>query len=334
MLSSRVGSIILHGDLRCLNRCTFCPGVLVDSKTPKKKLEQFKKDARYFIDLDFKKIEISGNDPIQFSQIYSAILYLKDQGILDITLSTHGRPFKDKTVSDNLKSAGLTSVRIPLYGSNEETHNKVTQYVATGEKPLSVGNSFKDTVKAIKNCVESGIKVNAHIVPLKYNMHDIKNIIDLYLELTSGFMDSIIISSSCISNVDEEYTSDWYLPLKDTSDVVSSVIDHPLKEKYPHIFYKILDFPFCSIGKIHEDVWNNSTLPNLGSAILYKRVQSEKDPQVPHYRTKKHFKDCSNCLANKVCAGLYVNDINMFGSGKLKPITLETILNKDYLKNN
>lgn len=322
----KMGTVILHGDKRCLNRCTFCNGDTNDSRTVEEKFSKFKEDAKHFLNKGYNEIEISGNDPIQYSKIVDCVKFLKDIGIKKIVLSTHGRNMKDEHLTKNLAEAGLTSCRIPLYGSTADVHNQAMQYVAPGEKPLSVGNSFNDTVEALKMCSKYDIFIKGHIIPMQFNQHDISNTVDLYLELTSGKMENLVVASACISHVSEEYTSTWYLPLNKSSEALKSVLNHKIKKDYPHIFFRIIDYPFCTVGALHPTMLNEYLVPDLGKNEVSEVIRSSIDSSVPHYRIKTKFSDCSNCVANKVCAGVYKNDMDMFGTEGLIPITPERLL--------
>jgi hypothetical protein len=145
-------------------------------------------------------------------------------------------------------------------------------------------------------------------------------------------MESIVVASACISALESEYTSDWYLPIKNSSEAIIPLLDHKIKKNYPNIFFKIMDFPFCSVGRIHQDILNNATLPNLGDSKVDEKHRSSIDDQIPHYRIKKHFKECSDCMASSICSGIYKNDLDMFGKGNLKAITLDTLTNPNYQK--
>lgn len=116
MSKIKTGSIILDGDKRCSNRCTFCPGIVDESISVDAKYSKFILESNFFINNGYKKIEISGSDPIHFSKLSEAIRHLKDNGISEVCLSTHGRNFKNLSFVKNLQEAGLDSVRIPLTG--------------------------------------------------------------------------------------------------------------------------------------------------------------------------------------------------------------------------
>lgn len=327
------GAIILHGITRCLNRCTFCAGIVNEKESLEGRYAKFLKDSQYFIDAGFKNIEISGNDPIQFPKILEAIKHLKSNGVEYITLSTHGRHFKNPAFAKDLAQAGLSFCRIPLYGSTEEIHNQAVQYIGAEDgKALSVGNAFVETTAGIKNCVANGIRIYGHIVPMQFNQEDLAKTIDLYLELTDGKMDSLTVASACITEPEFEYTANWYLPIKDAGKTLNSIINHHIQKDYPHINFKIYDFPFCTIKAIVPNFENVAIVPNLGEHKVIENLRSNIDDSIPSYRLKSYMKECSSCIAYKICGGIYDNDQKMFGTEGLEPITADMLMNPDFLK--
>lgn len=331
-ISTETGSIILHGQTRCLNRCTFCPGTVKDGLSTEERFQKFLKDSQYFIDNKFKNIEISGNDPIQFPKIIEAIRHLKENGIQYLTLSTHGRNFKNSQFTAEARKAGLDFCRIPIYGSTEIIHNKSVQYVSQDdEENLSVGNAFQDTIEGIKNCVRNDIRIYGHTVPMQHNKLDLANIIDLYLELTAGKMNNMTISPAFISAVDTTYTAQWYLPQKDIGNALRKVLNHRIQKDFPHIKFKIVDFPYCVVHAISPLIENTNLVPNLGVHKLIQEIQSDLDDSIPHYRLKSYLDGCKECIALKACGGYLINDKKMFGTDGIRPITADALMDPDFL---
>jgi MoaA/NifB/PqqE/SkfB family radical SAM enzyme len=318
MAFSKWGAIIIYGSTHCMNRCTFCTGTCDLSESTEQRFNKFIKDANHFIDLDFKSIEISGSDPGQYVKIVDAIRYLTDHGITTIQLSTHGRTLKDEKLVKDLAAAGLTSCRIPLYGSTSEIHNKTALYRISGERVLT-GDAFEESVAGIKNCIKHGIKVNGHTVINQFNKNDLKNILDLYLKLTDGFMVNMAIGAIGIAELNYNYTSNWYLPIKDMGSFISQIIDHPIG-KMESIQYTILDLPYCVIGKWHKNIENINNFPNLGIHKVEKENQSSVSEYIPHYRIKSYFHECEDCDLKDCCAGIALNELKMFGTYGLKAV--------------
>lgn len=325
------GVIIIDGEQRCLNRCTFCSGTVKEGVTTESIFSKFLTDADYFIKNKYDEVEISGNDPLQFSKLVEVVEYLKKNGIKKIVLSTHGRHLKDLSLVESLAMAGLNSCRIPLYGKNEKIHNSMVQYLVEGEAYFPQGSAFNDSTEALKNCAKVGLKIKGHIVPTKYNHDSLNEVIDLYLDLCKEQLEELIIAAACISITDVEFTGDWYKPISELSDCIKSVLKHNIRKDYPHIFFNVRDFPYCSVRKLHSDIENKIDFPDIGKHIVPLEQRSDFNQHIPHYRVKAYFDKCERCIAYKLCAGIYKNDLDMFGFGQLAPITQEDLLNLNYL---
>lgn len=306
------GSLIIYSGEKCMNTCVFCEGHGL-REDMNKKFERAMYDANYFIRNEYESIEISGGDPGEFPAIAEIIYYLKKNGIKNVQLSTHGRTLKDKNFVNRLAAAGLNYCKIPLYGSKADIHNKITQV------HNSEGNAFNDSVQAIRNCASFGIWVAGHTLITQYNKDDINNIIKLYLRLTEDHMKEMIIGSIGITEVDYNYTGDWYIPFKDMGPHLKEIVEN--RPEIPeHINFKILDIPYCVLGYKSDYMFNNEDMPDLGQHEIEEKNRAKEDPKIPHYRVKMYFDECEKCKLKSVCDGIHKNDVTLFGTGNLRAI--------------
>lgn len=306
------GSLIISGKIKCMNTCVFCPGIAREEDF-NSKFKRLINEANYFIENNYDSIEISGGDPGEFSAIAEIVYYLKKNGIKNVQLSTHGRTLKNKDFVNRLASAGLNYCKIPLYGSTQEPHNKTVQVKD------SLGNAFQDSIQGIKNCIKHGIWIAGHTLITQYNKGDINNIIKLYLNLTEGHMKEMVICSAGITELDYEYTGDWYIPFKDMKPYLKDVIEnHP--EIPGDVNFRILEIPYCVLGKYNEAMSNNEQMPDLGKQKIEEKNRAKENPKIPHYRVKTYFEECDMCSLKYMCDGIHKNDLDMFGPGDLKAI--------------
>lgn len=75
---------------------------------------------------------------------------------------TNGRRLASRNFLDRLINAGLSHVSISIEGSTELIHNSITR-----------ANSFKQVMRAIQNCVESGVSFNTLLTISKHNLTEI-----------------------------------------------------------------------------------------------------------------------------------------------------------------
>ena len=319
LINKAWGSIIIYNDgsPRCMNSCNFCSGEHghVDLETS---FKTHISEADHFISQGIKQIEISGGDPGEYSRIIDLIKYLKQHDVTTIQFSTHGRTLKDSVFALALKEAGVTSIRIPLYGSSASIHNLTTQY----GNILKIGDAFKDTIEGIKNCSTLGIPIVGYTLLNQHNKSDINNIIQLYVNLTDNGKNlmSLFVGVAFISRLDYEYTNTWYLPIKDMKLFIREIyLNHPPIPTNTN--FSFLDIPYCVFEEYSDLVQNQfAGFPNLGLHKVEKLNRSEVSDGIPHYRIKSYFEECNNCDLADICGAVPLNEIKMFGTYGLKAI--------------
>jgi MoaA/NifB/PqqE/SkfB family radical SAM enzyme len=318
LINSEWGAVIIYSDsTKCMNCCTFCSGSSA-YEDPEVKFARLIDEIDFFLKDGIKKIEISGGDPGEYERIAEIILYLRENGVEEIVLSTHGRTLKDKALVEQLKLAGVSAIRMPFYGSTASIHNKTAQYYPTA------GNAFEDTLAGLRNCVEAEIMITGFTLINQYNKEDINNIISLYLENTDAgkWLGKLYIGITFISDLNYSYTKDWFLPLKNMGPYVRDIWDNapPLPG---HTAFSFLDIPYCVLGEYTSLIENKfSGLPNLGKhKITELENRSTISDTIPHYRIKSYFDECERCVLNDICGAIPLNEIKMFGTYGLKAIT-------------
>lgn len=305
------GALILYGNEKCMNTCLFCSGN-AGYQDEKKKWETAKEDVDYLVKDGVTHIEISGGDPGEYGRLVDIVRYINQSGIKNIQLSTHGRTLKEIEFVKDLKKSGLKSVKVPLYGSNEEIHNMCTQV------NNSKGNAFFDTLIGIKNCRECGIEIIGYIVPNQFNKNDLVNIVNLYTNVAKNYLIELYFGISFIADKKYSYTNNWFLPLKDFGYYMKPIINN-IPNLPKNLKFVILDVPYCSVGGFTPYIENKfEGFPNLGKHDVEEQNRSEKSSKIPHYRVKSYFKECEICVYNKICGGIPKNEIEMFGAFGLK----------------
>lgn len=302
MVNKEFGGVILSP--YCSNFCIFCNPLRAKISdlelrqqeiTIAKNLIDFKKKG-------FKKIEISGSDPIEYDKIIQLIKYIKKIGFEFIQLSTHGKRLCDESFLNGLISSGIDKLRIPIYGSNAKIHDSVTR----------TEGSFDTTLSGIKKLlkISPNIQIQISSLIVQQNKNNLIDLVDFVKRLK---INDFYFSIPCIPNGDYSY----YIPLKDLGPYVKRVYDHVLKIDYS---IKFMEIPYCVFGKVNESI-NNSTLPpNLGKYCQPPQKHKSPIKDVPSYRLKKKIDMCNNCKCSNFCDGFFVKDINKFGVENLKPI--------------
>lgn len=248
-----------------------------------------------------KKIEISGCDPIEYTHIFELIEYIKKQGFTEIQLSTHGRFFSNKEFVRKIELAGLTKVRIPLYGSKPEIHDRIT-----GAK-----GSFRETVRGIKNLSKTKIEIQVTSLIAAPNKNDLKQLVDLIKNM--GVTNFYIAVPLLAFSGDVPF----YIPLKDLGPYLKKIYDHSENTDYSIRFFEI---PYCVLGFYDKSIKNKTYPPDLGRYCQPMKIHKTSIKDIPAYRLKIKTKICKKCLCDSICDGFLKRDIKKFGIGDLKPI--------------
>ncbi len=303
-----------NSEERCQNECLFCGGGFgneLDSD-----INEFKKRANFFFKEGRSQIEITG-EPCQHKNLVEAVQYLSDnKKVKYIQISTHGRTFADKDLVNKISDAGATHVRIPIYGSTKEIHEKTAS-------PRH-GSSFDDTITGIKNCVDNKLIVCGSTLINRHNKNDLINIYELYKELTNNdpnLIKEFVIQFTGISTLDYSWTDGWYLPIKEYGSYIKNFLDYSLDDYNNNRLYSLtIGIPYCVIGYYDERLKNNNPKPDIGLANVNEGMASIENPKIPHYQIREHFNECSYCDLRDICDGLPKNDLIMFGSYGLKAV--------------
>lgn len=297
----KTGGIMLGK--KCSNFCFFCHSLKYQSDDKDKTDEKgVIEDLMGYRKKGYTRLEISGNDPIEYEGLRRIVDLSKKLGFENILINTHGRNLCNDDFARELIEAGINIFRIPVYGSNAEIHDSATQ---------SHG-SFAETIEGIKNIkkINPEAKLMLHTLILQQNKGDLFNIFKLALDLGA---DTFGVGVLHIPN--ENYIN--YLPIKELSTYLAELNEHIAENNIKNVYF--YDIPHCVFGFYNKQIVN-SYPPDLGKYSQPKGNVKSHLPNIPTYRLKTKLQICDSCILSEKCDGFLVNDINKFGTGELKPI--------------
>jgi len=302
------GGIILNPG--CALSCVFCGGLKKPAELEiKEQAIRAYKNLENLKEKGYKRISISGSDPIEYKYITELIRYIKEEaGFEWVQLSTHGVRLADSSFLRKLILSGVDELRMPLYGSTAKIHDSVTQK----------RGSFNKIITGIKNLLKrtNRIQILISCLILKQNKNDLLNIVNLVDRLGIKYF---YFSIPCLTaNLSQNYSS-FYIPFKDLVPYARKLYNYALKINNKIFF---LEIPFCIFGVFNpENIRNTSLPPDLGKYCQPPKPYKTSVPDLPSYRLKKKIKMCEHCKALSQCDGFFCNDIDRYGTGKLKPIS-------------
>lgn len=287
----------------CSLSCIFCGGHSKPTPFNLKKQEvNIYKNLQDFKRVGIKRIAISGSDPIEYDKIIELIRYCKQEGFEFVKLATHGRRLSDPSFLKKLISSGVNGLKMPIYGPNAKIHDSVTQ----------TKGSFNELISGIKGLLKNKTQIQIELtcMILKQNSDDLLNIVDFVSKLNVKklyFLNPCLIEKECLPH---------YIPFKNLGIYVKKLYDHVLSINDKIMF---LEIPFCVFGKFNtKNINNKSYPPDLDR--YNQPAERTKIKDLPAYRLKKKIAICKTCKAFNDCDGFFVNDIDRFGIGKLRPI--------------
>ena len=150
---------------KCNLRCVHCYANV-------NSVSEFDTASSLIDDLSALKIPVllmSGGEPLMHKNIYDIIKYAKSKGI-QVSLSTNGTLI-DEEVAGKLKELGVDYVGVSLDGI-KETHDLFR----------GVRGAFEKAVEGLLNAKDEGLLTGVRFTVTKYNLRDVKSILDFVIE--------------------------------------------------------------------------------------------------------------------------------------------------------
>ncbi|MBN2422215.1 radical SAM protein [Candidatus Woesearchaeota archaeon] len=286
MAEPKTGVIIISPG--CKNRCVFCLNTYTRPLTAEgirnqeiiiaKKLIKYKKQG-------CENINISGNDALEYDKLVPMIKYIKKIGFKQILLCTHGRISQNSGLIIELIDAGVTSFRIPVYGSNAEIHDSVTQAIG----------SFDEAIRGIKLINEAGkSQLRLLTVVVQQNKEDLIGILKLAMSFNP-----VNFGIDVAHLYPDVKSYSFCVPYAELGKYLRELIEFKIKNNIPNISFN--DIPYCVFGRDYEFI-------NMPKNAFKHEKPKVKVPM------------CRSCSLSYKCEGFFLNDIKRFGIGNLKPL--------------
>lgn len=165
---------------RCPNRCIYCSSHSNPQAThiiPLKIIKGIIDDAKA---LGCKTVCLSGGEPFLHPQILEIITYIAKQHLL-CYVYTSGIYMNDNAIYSSLPNEYIDAIRgmvnKVIFNVEAETSILYDQIMGT-----DVGG-FELMKQSIRDCVSSGLTVEAHVVPMQVNFRHLKSIFDMCYQL-------------------------------------------------------------------------------------------------------------------------------------------------------
>lgn len=275
--------VLYNAGCRC--NCLFCKAGSKQHDMEKNISSELAKLKRIMADgHNIECVDISGNDPLEYLQLPSLIQEIKTMtGAEDIVLATHGMSLKNIDLLNELIDAGVSSIRIPIYGHTATIHDSVTD----------CEGSFLDIMNAFRNLRTKNLRrmIISTLVVFQ-NQSSLKELFYLFSKMFfatefhvgfAGFVPNSSISPNFIPDIAK---------LRET---LSSDLKYLASKK---LNYQVYDLPYC-ISEVE--------ISRQNICVPYRSYEhfNLSEYQKPIYLQKTKSSVCGSCKYDSVCEGFY-----------------------------
>jgi len=315
----KIGAVIFSPG--CNLKCRFCRPSKPDSVSREQielNLIKIYENIDYHIDHGVDSFEISGCDPCdgEFDDLISIVKKIKSKNIESIMLATNGYSLNSTDKVKALIDAGITCIRIPIYGTTPEIHNQIVG-----------GDGFNNSIEALTLFIKSGCKITFQTLITSINKNNIIELMAYIIDLIDAnspyglnALNFIGISIPAISDpIDDikiKELSHYYIPNKELSLVVKQV--HDFIEQLGSNIIQFLEIPYCLVGKDSLYITNKNDIIKtlIGNQKPDKMLASPENDAIPNYRVHENLDFCLDCIVKYKCQGFSRNDIRTYGIEK------------------
>jgi radical SAM protein with 4Fe4S-binding SPASM domain len=218
---------------RCNINCSHCYNQRRDSA--ELTTSEWKKIIRTLWDHGIPHVDFTGGEPTLRDDLVELITYAEDLGVIT-GLLTNGVRLADEAFVRSLKEAGLDYVQVTLESFREETHNRMVQ-----------SDSFRHTVRGIRNVVEQGIHVLTNTTITKDNQSGIEEIVPFLKSLgVHSFAVNSIIKAGRSRHREPGLTEEELLP------IVTRLQDAAAREGMKFTWYTPTQY--CRLNPVELDL--------------------------------------------------------------------------------
>lgn len=277
----------------CNNKCLFCS--VGDFNYSKKSISDIRKELQILKKVA-SNIKFTGGEITIRPDLLKIVSYAKNLGFINICIESNGRGFSDEKYTKKILNSGANEFFISIHGHNPKIHDKVT----------GVKGSFNETFKGIKNLIKYhkyGVGINVVITNFNYR----------YLPDITGFLFGLGVHHVTLSFVTvcgSTMVNKKIVPrISDVIPFIKKTLDG-----YGNMGIGIGHIPLCFL-KGYEKYTNFIRIPvktKIVNPNFTITIESNLDS------TLKKGKDCKKCRFYKICPGLWMEYVKLYGFSELK----------------
>lgn len=273
---SNDNAIVVTNQCNC--NCIMCPEPFTIRQNDVVSVEKIMNLLR-LIEIHPQYLCITGGEPTLLKEkLFDILDVCRDRfPYTKFNLLTNARMFSyENYVKEfNMHKPQNMSIGIPIYGDNSEVHDAITD----------TNGSFIQSMKGIKNLIESGNQIELRIVVSKMNYNRLVELSTFIIKELPKVKRVSIMGLEMLGNaiINKEKVWIYYEEMKENlTDTAVNFIGHGI-ETY---FY---NFPLCFID---EKLWS----------ITHKSISDYK---------VRYYNECEDCKVKAKCGGFFNSTINL-----------------------
>jgi MoaA/NifB/PqqE/SkfB family radical SAM enzyme len=297
----------LNIGLLCNNNCVFC--ISGDKPTPLDKPEVIIKEIEKYSNKDIDLLNILGGEPTLIKELPEIIGKASQVGFKNIQIITNGRRLEDYDFTYNLIKNGLNRISITLHG-----HTPVLQ-----DAMVQRDGAFNETVQGIINvdkarkALGKKVKLTCGSCVTEMNYMHIPDIAKLVTRL--GADEYLMINLNPLGNCKENFEKvvpryEEITPyLKKTSEYCNTIGIPVAFDGFAHCiiheFAEILEEDFAQEDEV--------TIQDGDKRSTFDWIETRT-------ASKTKIPECSTCIFNNRCEGIWKPYVEHYGTSDFNPI--------------
>ncbi len=284
----------------CNNNCLFCgqkkSGEPIVTKNP----DELKREIIKAKEEGCNIITLTGGEPTIFKHLIDLAEFAKSCSFDIIQIQTNGRMLSNPKFARRLISAGINEFCFSIHGSNEDTHDKLTQ---------SPG-SFRQAIEGMKNVSKENCRIITNTVITKDNNLELPKVAELLVHNGTAQIQFAYPQPRGNASIN------FRLVMEKMSSLVPSIYKAIEICDKAEVGVMLESIPSCIVMK-DKDYSAENIMPSTKVVGIGKGCEDYKEVRASG-KVKRD--ECSNCLFNDICEGVWIEYINAFGWDEFIPV--------------
>lgn len=298
--------IVLFTGYACSNRCVFC--IAADKRSlPGRTTEELLTSVYCAKKQGAEILEIIGGEATIRPDFPALVRAAKKLGISQVACATNGRAFSDPALARAVVSAGIDSLIFSIHGPSAAVHDALT----------AAPGSFAELRRGLLNLKRLGFtRIGGNTTVVKGNMRSLPGLARLYIGLGIKTVEYIFVDPN-----HGGARNDFYR-LTPRISAAAPYMRRALRLGLASGFdqWKVRYVPLCHFKGYEEQISEMNELALFRTehwAPDFKNTDAAGSRrEVGRRRTAA----CKGCARRDDCEGLWVEYLDRYGDGELKPI--------------